>query len=88
MNTPNAFCLPRAHFLFLPHKVIGEKYFAENYAFSFGIGFAFNQGGTLKHDVGGNLWPNSQLPQGMGQALILDDIYVSSGKLPLLWVKG
>jgi len=41
--------------------VIGEKYFAENYAFSFGIGFAFNQGGTLKHDIGGNLWPNSQL---------------------------
>ncbi len=41
--------------------VIGEKYFAENYAFMFGIGFAFNQGGTLKHDVGGDLWHNSQL---------------------------
>ena len=41
--------------------VIGEKYFAENYAFMFGLGFAFNQGGTLKHDIGGNLWPNSQL---------------------------
>lgn len=41
--------------------VIGESYFAENYAFSFGINFAFNQGGTLKHDVGGNLWPNSPL---------------------------
>ena len=41
--------------------VIGEKYFAENYAISFGINFAFNQGGTLKHDIGGNLWPNSQL---------------------------
>lgn len=41
--------------------VLGEVYFAENYAFVFGLGFAFNQGGTLKHDVGGNLWPNSQL---------------------------
>ena len=28
--------------------VVGESYFAENYAFTFGIGFAFNQGGTLK----------------------------------------
>lgn len=41
--------------------VVGESYFAENYAFTFGIGFAFNQGGTLKHDIGGNLWPNSPL---------------------------
>jgi hypothetical protein len=41
--------------------VIGESYFAENYAFFFGLGFAFNQGGTLKHDIGGNLWPNSPL---------------------------
>ena len=41
--------------------VLGEKYFAENYALVFGINFAFNQGGTLKHDVGGNLWPNSNL---------------------------
>ncbi len=41
--------------------LIGEKYFAENYAFTFGIGFAFNQGGQLTHDVGGNLLPNSDL---------------------------
>ncbi|MEO1513697.1 MAG: outer membrane beta-barrel protein [Bacteroidota bacterium] len=41
--------------------VLGEKYFRENYALLFGIGFAFNQGGTLKHDFGGNLWPNSDL---------------------------
>lgn len=41
--------------------VIGEKFFAANdsYSFSFGIGFAFNQGGTLRHDVGGDFWPNS-----------------------------
>lgn len=41
--------------------VIGERYFAENYAFMFGLGFAFSQGGVLKHDIGGNLWPNSPL---------------------------
>jgi hypothetical protein len=41
--------------------MMGEKYFGggENYAFKFGVGFAFNQGGTLKHDMGGNFWPNS-----------------------------
>ncbi len=39
----------------------GEYYFRENYAFIGGLGFAFNQGGTLKHDIGGNFWPNSSL---------------------------
>ena len=40
---------------------MGEKYFggSGNYAFKFGIGFAFNQGGTLKHDMGGTFWSNS-----------------------------
>jgi opacity protein-like surface antigen len=37
--------------------VQGEKYFRENYALTFGLGFAFNQGGTLNHTVGGDLWP-------------------------------
>ena len=43
--------------------MLGEKYLGEGdtYAFIFGIGFAFNQGGTLKHDTGGNLWPKSDL---------------------------
>ncbi len=41
--------------------VMGERYFAENYAFVFGLGFSFNAGGTLKHDVGGNLWSQSEL---------------------------
>ncbi|MEM9920129.1 MAG: outer membrane beta-barrel protein [Bacteroidota bacterium] len=53
--------------------MLGEKYFRENYALLFGIGFAFNQGGTLKHEVGGNLWPNSNLSEeflnGMDDAL-------------------
>jgi hypothetical protein len=41
--------------------MVGEKYFRENYAITFGLGFAFNQGGKLKHDFGGDLWKNSSL---------------------------
>lgn len=47
----------------------GEKYFAENYALTFGLGFAFNQGGTLKHDIGGDLWPTSELSDPIYRAL-------------------
>lgn len=39
----------------------GEYYFAENYAFSFGLGLAFGQGGTLQSELGGNFFPNSEL---------------------------
>lgn len=41
--------------------VMGEKFFTErdNYAFTFGLGFAFNQGGTLLHEVGGDFWTKS-----------------------------
>lgn len=41
--------------------MLGEFYFAENYALLTGVGLAFNHGGTLKHDQGGNFWPNSSL---------------------------
>lgn len=41
--------------------MIGEYYFRERYAFISGINFAFNQGGTLKHEEGGNLWSKSDL---------------------------
>lgn len=41
--------------------VLGERYFAENYAFVFGVGFSFNTGGTLRHDQGGVLWADSDL---------------------------
>lgn len=48
--------------------MLGEKYFAgsESYALTFGVGFAFNQGGTLSHDSdgefeGGNYWSQSEL---------------------------
>ena len=53
--------------------MVGENYFAENYALIFGIGFAFNQGGTLKHDIGGNLWSESKLSS---------DIYQKGAALP------
>ena len=36
-------------------RVIGEFYFHERYALISGIGFAFNHGGTLLHDNGGEL---------------------------------
>ena len=41
--------------------MVGEMYFQENYSITSGIGFAFNQGGVLRHDFGGDLWANSEL---------------------------
>ena len=42
-----------------------EMFFRENYAFITGIGFAFNSGGTLHHDIGGQIWTRSELPNGV-----------------------
>ena len=52
--------------------VNGEKYFAENYALTFGLGFAFNQGGTLNHTTGGDLWPTNELSKDILHELIND----------------
>ncbi len=41
--------------------LVAEYYFAPNYGVVTGAGFAFNQGGTLLHDVGGDLWKESDL---------------------------
>ena len=41
--------------------VVGEYYFDERYAITAGLGFAFNQGGTLQHDRGGNFFIESDL---------------------------
>jgi outer membrane protein with beta-barrel domain len=41
--------------------LIGEKYFQENYAIMGSFSLLTNQGGTLIHDTGGNLWPSSNL---------------------------
>lgn len=45
----------------LKMAMIGEYYFRENYAFTTGLGFAFNQGGTLQFEDRGCYWPNSDL---------------------------
>lgn len=43
--------------------LIGEQFFAENYAVTFGIGFAFNQGGRIAFEdgrfVGAPFWPDT-----------------------------
>jgi hypothetical protein len=42
--------------------LLGDYYFAnDRYAFSSGISFLLNQGGTLNYSTGGNLFPNSEL---------------------------
>ena len=41
--------------------ILGEYYFAENYSFVSGLGFAFNQGGTLKYDNETIIWKQSDL---------------------------
>ncbi|GJM32182.1 MAG: hypothetical protein DHS20C18_11830 [Saprospiraceae bacterium] len=42
--------------------MVGEYYFAENYAFTSGIGFHFNSGGTLLYDFPGSYWKKTDLP--------------------------
>lgn len=39
----------------------GDYFFADNYAFFAGVDFSFNNGGTLLHDYGGKLLPNSTI---------------------------
>ncbi len=45
----------------LKMAMIGEFYFAENYAFATGLGFHFGTGGTLQFERQGCYWPNSDL---------------------------
>lgn len=42
--------------LALKLAMMGEYYFAENYAFTSGLGFAFNHGGTLRYDPEDDYW--------------------------------
>ena len=42
--------------------LLGEKYIRENYALTFGLGFGFNEGGTLRYNGEGVLWPEVDLP--------------------------
>ena len=39
--------------------MIGDFYFTENYAFSTGVGFSFNQGGRLLYSQPGRYWPQT-----------------------------
>ncbi len=39
----------------------GEYFFADRYAVTASLGFAFGQGGTLLHNQGGNFWTQSDL---------------------------
>lgn len=41
--------------------VLGEYYFTERYAITGGLGFAFGQGGSLIHEMGGNFFSESDL---------------------------
>ena len=43
---------------------IAEYFMTEQLSFTGGIGLAFNKGGTLQHEHGGNLLPNSELSNG------------------------
>lgn len=65
MNTNTSKINPSGTNLGLKLGMTGEYYFRENYAFTSGIGFYFNNGGTLLHDFGGSYWPKSDLPSSL-----------------------
>lgn len=50
--------------------MLAEMYFQDNYAFITGLGFAFNSGGTLRHEQGGRIWTRSDLPQGVNPTFL------------------
>ncbi len=52
---------------------VTEYFMSDNISFTGGIGLAFNRGGTLQHEHGGNLFPDSELS---------DDKY-NTGEKPL-----
>lgn len=45
--------------------LMSEMFFRENYAFTIGLGLAFNSGGTLRHDAFSDTWQRSELPAGV-----------------------
>ena len=61
MNSSTNRINPSGTNLGLKLGMIGEFYFRENYAFVSGIGFGFNHGGTLQHELGGRYWTKSEL---------------------------
>ncbi len=69
MSTNDNKITPSGTNLGLKLGMIGEYYFAENYAFSTGLGFSFNSGGTLLHEYAGNYWTKSDLPANLADTL-------------------
>ncbi|HMN88711.1 MAG TPA: outer membrane beta-barrel protein [Saprospiraceae bacterium] len=65
MNTTSSRINPSGTNLGIKLGMVGEYYFRENYAFTSGLGFAFNQGGTLQHEFGGLYWRKSDLGPGL-----------------------
>lgn len=61
MDTDDKFINQSGTALGLKLGVRGEAFFAEKYAFTYGLGFSFNSGGTLLHDTGGRFWTKSEL---------------------------
>ncbi len=59
MHTTDPNIHPAGTNLGLKMGILGAYYFRENYAFSTGIGFFFNAGGTLQHDFSGQYWTRS-----------------------------
>ncbi|MBK8562015.1 MAG: outer membrane beta-barrel protein [Saprospiraceae bacterium] len=43
----------------------GEIFFRDNYAFTIGLGFGFNQGGQLLHKSFSDVWQKSKIPNGV-----------------------
>lgn len=41
--------------------LMGDIAFSEHFSLDIGLALAFNKGGTLRHDIGGNLLPKSEL---------------------------
>lgn len=41
--------------------LIGDVIFSETFSVDIGLALSFNKGGTLRHDIGGNLLPKSEL---------------------------
>lgn len=62
MNTNQPSITGKGTNLGLEVGLLGDYYFKnDRYAFSSGVSFLMNQGGTLNYSVGGNLFPNSEL---------------------------
>lgn len=71
---------PDGDLIGLRFGLIGEKYFQENYAIIGSFTFLTNQGGTLRHETGGNLLPKSNLSSSSlnsGQKPLPDDTRIT-----------